>query len=138
MLVCNKCGKIRESRELGYAIESHGERHLDTNCSCGGEFVPAKRCSLCGKWFDGTDLHGVCEGCLDENETVGMALEIGAINTVSVDGINGFVASVLPVEQINKILTKWVEENFVDHGKPVVNYLEEDKSYFSEYLENME
>lgn len=138
MLVCNMCGKIRESRELGYAIEPHGERHLDTNCSCGGDFIPATRCPLCGKWFDNSDLHGVCEVCLEDNETVGMALEIGAINTVSVDGINGFAASVLSVEQINKILTKWVEENFVDHSKPVVKYLEEDMGYFSEYLENME
>ena len=137
MLVCNKCGKIRESRELGYAVESHGERHLDTNCSCGGEFVPATRCSLCGKWFDGTDLHGVCEVCLDDNETVGTALAIGSVNTEQVK-INGFIATVLSQGQIDKILTKWVEENFTDHSKPVVDYLEDDKSYFSEYLENME
>ena len=137
MLVCNKCGKIRESRELGYAIESHGERHLDTNCSCGGDFIPATRCSLCGKWFDGTDLHGVCEVCLDDNETVGTALAIGSVNTEQVK-INGFIATVLSQGQIDKILTKWVEENFTDHSKPVVDYLEDDKSYFSEYLENME
>lgn len=137
MLVCNKCGKIRESRELGYAVESHGERHLDTNCSCGGEFVPATRCSLCGKWFDGTDLHGVCEVCLDDNETVGTALAIGSVNTEQVK-INGFIATVLSQGQIDKILTKWVEENFTDHSRPVIDYLEDDKSYFSEYLENME
>ena len=66
-----------------------------------------------------------------------MALTIGSINPKSVE-INGFIAAVLSQDQIDKILTKWVEENFIDHGKPVVDYLEEDKSYFSEYLENME
>jgi predicted amidophosphoribosyltransferase len=135
MLVCNKCGKLRESSELGYAIESHGERHLDTNCSCGGEFVPAKRCSLCGKWFDGTDLHGVCEVCLGEEETVGNAIEIGSYSKVTKE-INGFFAEILTDEMIEKILGKWVEENFVDHSKAVVDYLESDVSAFAEFLED--
>jgi hypothetical protein len=71
---------------------------------------------------------------LEDYETVGEALEIGAKNLVSVDGINGAVASMLPVEQINAILIKFVEENFIDHSNAVVKYCEEDKGYFSEYL----
>jgi hypothetical protein len=71
---------------------------------------------------------------LEDYETVGEALEIGAKNLVSVDGINGAVASMLPVEQINAILIKFVEENFIDHSNTVVKYCEEDKGYFSEYL----
>lgn len=134
MLVCNKCGKLRESSELGYAIESHGERHLDTNCSCGGDFIPATQCKLCGKWFDDTDLNGVCEVCLEEHETVGTALEMGDTSRTMV-AVNGFIAEVLDEEQINKILTKWVEENFVDHSKSVVDYCEYDKSCFSEFVE---
>ena len=136
MLVCNKCGTLVEDNELGYVTEAHGERHLDTNCKCGGEFIPATQCKICGKWFDNTELHGICEVCLGEEETVGNALEIGSYSTEKVDGINGFVADVLSVEQINKILTKWVEENFTDHSKAVVDYLESDMSAFADFLED--
>lgn len=134
MLVCTHCGELKREEELKYVTEPHGERHLDYNCRCGGEFIEATKCRVCCKWFDNSELDGVCEGCLDEYETVGMALEIGAENLESVDGINGFVASCLSVEQINKILVKWVEENFTDHSKAVVEYLEDDKGYFSDYL----
>lgn len=136
MYVCNKCGTLKSEEEMNYVRESHGERHLDMNCNCGGEFIPATKCSVCGEWFDNTELHGVCEVCLDEEETVGTALSIGEYSTEKVDGINGFIADVLSVEQINKILTKWVEENFTDHSKAVVDYLESDKSAYSEYLED--
>lgn len=136
MLVCNECGKIVDESELGYVTEPHGERHLNTVCRCGGDFIPATQCSICGKWFNNTELHGVCEGCLSDYETVSVALEIGEKNTETIDGINGFVADCLSVEQINKILTKWVSENFVDHSKAVVEYLEDDVAYFSGFLED--
>ena len=134
MLVCTHCGELKREEELKYVTEPHGERHLDYNCRCGGEFIEATQCRVCGKWFDNSELDEVCEGCLDEYETVGMALEIGAENTTSVDGVNGAVAHLLGIEQINKILVKWCEENFTDHSKPIVEYLEDDKGYFSDYL----
>lgn len=135
MLVCNKCGKLRESSELGYAIESHGERHLDTDCSCGGDFIPATQCKICGRWFDDTDLHGVCEVCLEEHETVGVALEIGDANRENVE-INSFIASILNPDRINRILEKWVEEHYTDHSDAVIDYLEADMSAFAEFLED--
>ena len=134
MLVCTHCGELYNESDLKYVRESHGEVHCDYNCHCGGELIQAHQCSVCGEYFDNTELHGVCEECLEEYETVGMALEIGAENTTSVDGINGAVAHLLSIEQMNKILIKWVEENFVDQTKPIVAYLEYDKSYFSDYL----
>ena len=141
MLICNRCGELIEDHELKFTSQCHGytclgqplSETIPEDCRCGGEFVEAKKCNVCGEWFDNTDLNGVCEGCLEEYETVGEALEIGENDTTSVD-INGFVASVLSVEQINKILCKWVEENFIDHSKDVVKYCEENKAYFSDYL----
>ena len=133
MLVCYKCGRLRESSELGYAIESHGERHLDTDCSCGGEFIPATQCKVCGKWFDDTDLNGVCEVCLEEYETVGVALEIGDANREDVE-INSFIASILNPDRINHILEKYVEEHYTDHCREVIDYLEYDKSAYSEWI----
>ena len=135
MLVCNKCGKIVDESELGYVTEPHGERHLNTVCRCGGDFIPATQCSICGKWFDNTELHGVCEGCLSDYETVETAIEIGEKNLEKRE-INGFFANILTTEMINFIIAKWVTENYVDHSKAVVEYLEDDVAYFSGFLED--
>ena len=134
MYVCNKCGTLKSEEEMNYVRESHGERHLDMNCNCGGEFIPATKCSVCGEWFDNTELHGVCEFCLEEYETVGEAIKYGSENKVNVS-INECLAYLLTENQIERILTKWVEENFTDRSKPIVEYCENDKSAFSEYLE---
>lgn len=134
MLICNRCEKLKREEDLEYVTEMHGERHLDYTCSCGGEYDEATKCKLCGEWFNNDFLHGICEYCMEEEETVGNALAIGEYSTVKRE-INGFVADVLTDEQINKILIKWVEENFTDHSKPVWSYLESDKGAFCEYLE---
>ncbi len=142
MLVCNRCGRIIDDSDLSITYQHHGFTSLGDsyseavadNCSCGGEFVEATKCAVCGEWFDNSDLAGVCECCIEKHETVSEALEIGKENLHVVEGINGFVASCLSVEQINKILCKWVEENFTDHSKEVVKYCEEDKAYYSDWI----
>ena len=139
MFVCNNCGNMVE--ELPTTTQYHGNTAfgeltevIADCCSCGGEYIEATQCAICSKWFDGTDMDGVCESCIEDHETVGVALEMGDEDLKTIDGINGFVASCLSVEQMNKILKKWVEENFIDHSKDVVKYCEEDKQYFSEYI----
>lgn len=142
MLVCNKCGYAVEDSELSVRYEHHGHTSLgnsfteavDERCSCGGEFVEATKCAVCGEWFDNDGLYGVCENCIEEHETVGDALAFGENDPVSV-AINGFVADVLSPEHINKILTKWVEENVIDHSKEVCKYINRDKALFSEHIE---
>ena len=135
MLVCNHCGTKVQHCDLGYVTEAHGERHLNTACKCGGDFVPATQCAVCGEWFDGEGLLDVCEKCLYEHETVETALAIGEVNTTTVDGINGAIAYLLTPKQMNKILEKWVEENFTDKSRPIVDYCEDDLPYFSEWVE---
>jgi hypothetical protein len=134
MLVCDKCGTLVEAHELPFVTEAHGEKHRNTVCGCGGEFVEATKCDVCGEWFDNRGLDGVCEVCLEEHETVEEALNFGDENEVEISGINGAVAFLLSAEQINKILKKWVEENFVDHSKDIIEYCEDDFCEFSEYL----
>ena len=134
MYICDKCGEIRDDFDLRSYKEAHGEKLTDYSCGCGGELVEAKQCPICEKWFIAEKTNSVCETCMKEYETVGEALDMGERDKKSVDGINGFIAEVLTVEQINKILTKWVEENFTDHSKPVVDYCECDKDYFCDYL----
>jgi hypothetical protein len=146
MLVCNKCGKVIEDYELGTTKQCHGlsslgqafEEELNELCTCGGEFVEATECKSCGVWYDNAELHGVCEYCMQEYELVDIALEMGDCDLSTVEGINGFVTSVLSVKEINKILKKWVEENFIDHSKPVKDYLYNDKMEFSEFIINSE
>lgn len=140
MFVCTNCGTLVE--EVPTTTQCHGysslgqpfEETIDDCCSCGGEFVEAEKCSICGKWFDDADEYHVCECCMEEHETVKDAIELGEDDLVSVDGINGFVAKALSVEQINNILKRWVEENFVDRSKEVVKYCESDESRFADYL----
>jgi hypothetical protein len=133
MLVCTHCGTLVEAVDLNYVTESHGERHRNTNCKCGGEFVPATKCKVCGEWFDNSVLYGVCECCLDEHETVETALIIGDANREDV-GINSFIASILDHDKINAILEKYVEEHYTDGCREVVDFLEYDKSDFSDYI----
>jgi hypothetical protein len=138
MLVCNYCGKLKEETELERVTEMHGETHLDTYCHrCDkGEFVTATKCEFCGEWFDDDSHCGICESCMDDEYTVGNALEYGEGNLVSVDGINEAIATLLTPEEMNRILGKWVEENFVDGSNPVRAYLDNDKSAFAEFLLN--
>jgi hypothetical protein len=141
MLICNHCGHRAESLNSGRIYNDNllggYIDQKDTTCPCckKGDMILATQCSFCGSWFDNTELHGVCEMCLEEHETVGEALEFGECRTEKVE-INGFIANVLSTEKINEILTKYVEENFTDHSKPVIDYCEYDKSDFSEYVEN--
>lgn len=142
MLICEHCGRLIEDYELKFDTECHGytslgqalEEKVPKSCSCGGSYVKAARCKICDNWFQNLDPYGVCDDCLEEYETVGEALKMGEDDLQVVDGINGFIAECLSVDMINKILIKWVEENFTDHSNPVVNYCEADKSYFAEWI----
>lgn len=134
MLVCDMCGKVVGSDDLKYVTEMHGERHRDTRCKCGGHFIPATKCRVCGEWFDNTELYGVCEGCLDEHYSVGTALEIGD-EPRELIGVNAFVAFVLTEDEINKILIKHVEEHYTDKCREVRHYLDDNLSCYSEWVE---
>lgn len=137
MLVCTRCGATKRTEELKFVYEPHGEKHLNYNCRCGGEFIKATKCKVCGEWFDNTELHGVCEECLEEYETVETAMAIGAYSTKKRE-INGFFADILTTEMINDILGKYVEEHYTDHSTAVKDYLYADKSAYSEYIESLE
>lgn len=142
MLICERCGTLIEDSELGTFSQCHGYTDLGDDftermaerCQCGGDFVEATRCELCGEWFDNTELNGVCEYCLDEHKTVNNAIEYGEEHTTNVEGINGAVAYLLTTEEINRILTKWVEESFIDLSSDIRKYLNGERFDFSEWL----
>ena len=138
MFICERCGEMCEYPEIkvvAHETRENAEEKEMCRCSCGGKFVEAKQCEICGKWFDNRNMDGVCECCLDEHATVKNALAIGKIDYTSVN-VNEFVAFALSEQMINKILTKWVEENFVD-GTPIVRkYCENDIGFFSDFVKD--
>ncbi len=144
MFICQKCGRMLEDYEIGTEHQRHGytslgapiDEPMTSNCSCGGEYVKATKCLVCGEWFlpDTFSTQKVCDDCLENEKTVNNALEIGHENQEEVH-INGFVKSVLTPEKINEILEKWVSENFVDGSFDVVKYCDEDKYYYEYWIE---
>ena len=135
MLVCNRCGKVEEYNSQ---IISNREKlgvylDYDTCPDCGGQMVEATQCS-CGRWFDNSELCGICEVCLDEEQTVENAIQIGKQETVDVE-VNGFLAQILTNEQIEEILSNWVKEKFADHCREVKDYLDSHLYDFSELVE---
>lgn len=142
MYCCNKCGKWSE--ELPITRQVHGftsignsyEEDVAANCRCGGDFVKAFQCEVCGDWFctgDGEKpTHCICDQCVEEEMTVANAIEIGEGDAKSVK-INGFICKALSEEQINNILSAFVLNNMRDIDKAVLLYCLEDEPYFREF-----
>lgn len=139
MYICNVCGHTKE--DLPW-VRIYGDNLLegymderDESCPCckNGSMVEATECEVCGKYFDNSELHGVCEVCIEKAKTVGNALKIGDMSRENV-AINSFVASVLTEDQINRILENYVEQHFTDQSKEVSRYCELDIWEFSDFI----
>lgn len=129
MLICTVCGEVFDEFE---AKRSEGR----TICPyCGYDIIhEATKCEICGEYFYAeTDSIEVCNVCLKDECSVGTALEYGADRVESV-AINGAIYSLLSEEEINAILTKYVEEHFTDKSKEIIRYCEEDKQDFADWL----
>lgn len=143
MLVCNFCGALKREEELKTYTDVHDWTDLQPltetrtiyDCDvCGkGEYVEAKKCKVCGVLFNDEDRIGVCEGCLEDEETFENAVKYGARNTESVE-INGFLASLFSHAKINDILEQYAEQHFTDHCQEIVHYCEEDKHSFADWV----
>ena len=141
MLVCTNCGKFNDESDFPQKLfcDEFGVMHLSDSDYCPsckwGDLVEAKSCPICGKYYDDTELDGVCDDCLKENETVEVALQIGDCNRESVE-INGFVAAALTADQICHILEEAARKIFKDRDDAVVEYLRDDLPYFTEWVES--
>ena len=139
MYICNICGHTQEELETKRVYDDNllggymDETVIYCSCCSHGELVEATECPVCGELFDNTELHGVCECCLEKYETVGDALEYGE-GCLDKVHINGFIAYALDEKKINEILTKYVEEHFTDHCKEVKDYCSDDKSAFCDFV----
>lgn len=139
MLVCEECGRTYSEDSLVYFTERHGfsaaetrgEKFSYSRCGCGGELVEATRCSICGDW---ANKYGVCKNCVEERETIDVALSIGEDNKDEVY-INGYAAFLLSEAEINEILVDYIKRNAKENHKKIKEYCEEDMWYFAGLIE---
>lgn len=126
MLVCRECGYVFEEEEASNWVEEHGEE----NCGCPrckGEFEEATRCKICGDWFLDNGVGGVCEECKERNLTYSNALKVGDKEKQTVE-INGFLASVYSISEINDIL----QRDYERAHKTVLSSMNIDIRYYLE------
>ena len=71
MYICNRCGETTDEVETytemhgAEGTSNYGAITFDKECHCGGNFVEAKQCNLCGEWFDPDNMYdGICVECL--------------------------------------------------------------------------
>lgn len=148
MYICDNCGCTCDDDDLPIYEEDYGfetgigfksmKQTFVDNCSCGGNFVEAQECEMCGEYFAEDDLEGgVCKECLEQNATFDNAIELGDENKDTVE-INGFYASAFTLSEIEEILKReLVEAKKLAPDKintDAKNYCLDDKSYFGEWL----
>lgn len=153
MYICNRCGNVCEENEMRTYREDYGfdtelghrqifVNCIDYSCDCGGEYVEASYCPICGNYFcDDFDLDTICRNCLEENATLENAIEIGETETLSLR-LNGFLATFFSGEQIENILKKEIMQLAQSGGdclaeinQKAKDYCLEDCIWFSEWIE---
>lgn len=133
MLICTNCGRVIEEDSLVYHAETHGERRAD-DCYCGGEFVAAVECEICGKYMADADSRIVCDSCVAENTTFETAREIGEQNKEKIE-INGFFFDIFSEEEIDEILLEFAKKKCFGNPELVKNYTyNDDVWYFEDWL----
>lgn len=118
MYICNRCGHLTENLDVclegrGYAGSFVGFEEVDAPCSCGGDFVEADKCPVCGEWYEKGDTDEYCcPDCIDDNCTVEKAIAYAKdCEDITSDGVYRFFVEALGGEAINKILEEYVLAN---------------------------
>lgn len=147
MLICENCGntilesEIKTRTETSISETSSGfifdVEHYDEGCDCGGAFVEAEICPICGE-YKPKDLNKVCDYCLEDEETLETALEMGEKFKDDIE-INSFLASVFTPQEIEEILTREFKQangSFLrEFTKDMVkDYLYTEKEVFADFI----
>lgn len=134
---CDHCG--REFEEPDIVTETHGldsppYEEIGVCPYCKGWFEEMHKCKICGEHYTDDGLtSGVCDACIYEDVTFDRCLRYGADCEESI-AINGFIASVLDAETINRILAEEVRKASQIIPLNLDDFVEEDKSWFAEKL----
>lgn len=140
MYICEICGRLYDG-EFGTHFEHHGhstyydeEVNNDRVCgTCGGEYVEATKCEICGEWFNNEEGFGVCDDCLDKGKTYENACKIWEddTNTIEVKPILNYVFG---ERKINEILFAYLEANKEHYDKDIKAYINENIDYLADIL----
>lgn len=115
MYICERCGDLQEEMPVTRYYDKVDGNHWASGyitepeeCYCGGNYVEAKRCPICGDYIPETQE--ICEICLRENANIDNAILCGKEDTCELQ-INGYFATIYTEEEINDILEKYAREN---------------------------
>lgn len=147
MLICDKCGELVDENELetvhdrdyvnnGLGMECVRDDEFYKECNCGGDWVEATECRICGKWFNDELYIKVCEECLEDNATFENALKVGNEEECQQEiKINGYLAREYSKDQIESLLLRDLEESLrLNCNLSYREFLLDDKDYFADYL----
>lgn len=139
MYICERCGEVRDEDELRECSERvfncygeyMGSKSYQSDCSCGGEFVEAGECEICGEYI--VPGERVCNNCIEEYATVENAILFGAqADCLGIIKINGFLEECFTASEIENILRAHLENKDLLKAKKFC--IEDNKDGFIEFI----
>ena len=142
MYICEDCGNVvEETPTLSYydRVDGNwamsGEITVDGSCECGGNFVKAIECPICGEWIN-PEQGKICKECLEKEMTLENAIEFSK-------ECGGFYSAELPdffalytAQEIEEILVKHIMSTEHKEQRSIEEYCKEDIYSFSDFIEN--
>lgn len=131
MMVCSRCGRHEDDE---YIFEEGRVTGESVKCRCGGIYLPAIRCGICGEWFDATKVENdecpVCPCCISDKSVLAVALEYAKEIDGSVMSLLEFVFS----NAAEDALIDLIEQNPEKYDDKIRDFCADDLSAFCEYL----
>lgn len=142
MYICRDCGEVVEELPTrvyydyvdgNWLMSGYSEEEL--SCRCGGTFVEAVECPVCGEWIN-PENGRICEDCLKAEMTLENAIEFSEKwgRTYEVELPDFF--EIYDEKEIKEILVKHIMSTEHKEQRSVEEYCKEDISCFSDFIEN--
>lgn len=136
MFICEHCGRIKSAEEIqkhkSFLCHIDGSDYYEDEierCECGGDFLEATPCEICGENYLIADFitTPICKNCISTHFNLDTALKVGNTEPEKVT-VNGFLQWMLDEKEIDKALIEYVKKYYSD---------EEMKCYIDDYLSQM-
>lgn len=142
--ICEMCGAIIDEDELRFTRYYDSDLHFyyeeDNLCSCGGDYVEAHRCEICGEYHLEEDMNGdVCLNCLRENATIDNAFEAVENTEDNHDyAIPDFLVRIFgePREIYTRLFNRLKEDNPREAKKTLKEWAVTDDAFVDYVLDN--
>lgn len=142
MYICCNCGELIEDEDFPTITQTHGytslgfpiNEEVDGCCSCGGDFVEAQKCKICGTYFAQEDCEEICKDCFDDEKScLQSILDFGYSNKEDFP-LSFFFTRVFTPEKIHDILEDYVRANEKFFAPEIKKFIYEYESEFHDYL----